>query len=293
LLDEFQADAIHLSTEGPLGIAARRYCLRRGRPFTTAFHTRFPEYVHARFGLSTRVTYGLVRRFHRPASHTMVATTSLAEELARRGFRNLTRWSRGVDTELFKPRDRNFLDLPRPISLYVGRVAVEKNIEAFLQLSLPGTKVVVGDGPQRTQLEREYPQAVFVGMKQGEALARHYAAADVFVFPSLTDTFGLVILEALACGVPVAAFPVTGPRDVIGDARVGCLDDDLQRAVTRALALDRQACRAFALNFSWAHSIRQFRSHLVVFPSSPSPDLTITSPGNPPPVPSAGDAPHI
>jgi glycosyltransferase involved in cell wall biosynthesis len=234
-------------------------------PFTTAFHTKFPEYLHARFRLPPRWTYALLRRFHDRADAIMVATPTIERELTAHGFRNIKRWSRGVDTELFRPRDKAFLDLPRPIQLYVGRVAVEKNIEAFLKLDTPGTKVVIGDGPRLQQIRRTYPAAVFLGAKIGEDLARHYAAADVFVFPSLTDTFGLVLLEALASGVPVAAFPVPGPLDVIGDAPVGCLSPDLGHAVTQALTRSPRACRAHAETFSWAACTAQFLANIRPF----------------------------
>jgi glycosyltransferase involved in cell wall biosynthesis len=213
-LDDFQPDAIHIATEAPLGLAARAYCKRRNLPFTTSFHTRFAEYVQMRTGLPLSWGYAFLRWFHNGGERMMTATPGLVEELKSRGFKNPVLWARGVDTELFRPRDRDFLDVPRPVLLYTGRVAVEKNIEAFLRLKTPGTKVVVGDGPQREELERKYPAVRFVGYKHGEELARHMAAADVFVFPSLTDTFGLVMLEALACGVPVAAFPVQGPQFV-------------------------------------------------------------------------------
>jgi len=263
LIDAFGPDAIHIATEGPLGLAARAYCLRRDMPFTTAYHTRFPEYVRDRAPIPLALTYAMVRRFHAPARSVMVATPSIARDLTARGFRNIRFWGRGVDTELFRPRDKGWLDLPRPIFLYVGRVAVEKNVEAFLALDLPGTKLVVGDGPQRAELTAKYPDAVFVGAKQGEELARYYAAADVFVFPSRTDTFGLVLLEAMASGLPVAAFPVPGPLDVVGDSGAGVLDEDLGRAARKALAtVDPSHCRAHALTFSWAASARQFLSNL-------------------------------
>ena len=238
-IEAFAPDAIHIATEGPLGQLARGYCRRRHLRFSTSYHTMFPEYVHARWRVPTRWTYGFLRRFHNAAACTMVATPSVEEALRRRGFTRLKRWSRGVDTELFRPRAKDFLSYPRPISLYVGRVAVEKNIEAFLRLALSGTKVIVGDGPQRTELARRYPDAVFVGVKQGEELARHYAAADVFVFPSRTDTFGLVLLEALASGVSVAAYPVAGPLDVIDGSAAGALDVDLARLSHQAPAQRR------------------------------------------------------
>jgi glycosyltransferase involved in cell wall biosynthesis len=265
LIDRFQPCAIHIATEGPLGHAARRYCLARRLPFTTAFHTRFPEYVKARTGLPLGAGYTVMRRFHAPSSGVMVATSSLEQELQSRGFHNLRRWSRGVDTIMFRPRDKSFLDLPRPIHLYVGRVAVEKNVEAFLKLDLPGSKLVVGGGPQLAELKRRYPQTHFVGPREGEDLASHYAAADVFVFPSRTDTFGLVLLEALASGLPVAAFPVPGPLDVINGSAVGFLDEDLAGAARRALDVPPAACRDYALQFSWQRSSEQFLANLQPF----------------------------
>lgn len=265
LIDSFQPCAIHIATEGPLGFAARNYCRSRRLPFTTAFHTRFPEYIKARIGLPLPVGYWAMRRFHALSSGVMVATASLEDELRGRGFRNLRRWTRGVDTDLFHPRDKSFLDLPRPVHLYVGRVAVEKNIEAFLRLDLPGSKIVVGGGPQLGELARRYPAVRFAGPRQGEDLARHYAAADVFVFPSRTDTFGLVLLEALASGVPVAAFPVPGPLDVVDGAGVGFLEDDLAAAARQALAIAPEACRAYALQFSWQRSAEQFLGNLQPF----------------------------
>jgi 1,2-diacylglycerol 3-alpha-glucosyltransferase/glucuronosyltransferase len=267
LIDSFQPCAIHIATEGPLGVAARRYCLKRGLPFTTAFHTRFAEYVKARVGMPLPVVYAALRRFHAPASGVMIATASLERELALRGFRNLRRWSRGVDTELFRPRDKSFLSLPRPIHLYVGRVAVEKNVEAFLRLELAGSKLVVGGGPQLAALAHRYPNVHFAGPRYGQDLACHYAAADVFVFPSRTDTFGLVLLEALASGLPVAAFPVPGPLDVVDGARVGFLEEDLASAARRALGISPQACRDYAVQFSWRRCAEQFLANLQPFGS--------------------------
>ncbi|MZR31708.1 glycosyltransferase family 4 protein [Sneathiella litorea] len=258
-------DAVHIATEGPLGIAARRYCVKNNIPFTTAFHTRFAEYVHARIRLPLKWGYAGLRWFHRPSRAIMVATPSLQTDLENRGFQHIRRWTRGIDTELFHPREKDAFTQERPIFLYVGRVAVEKNIEDFLNLDLPGTKVVVGDGPQRKALEKKYPQTAFLGMKEGEELAEIYAAADVFIFPSRTDTFGLVLLEALACGVPVAAYPVTGPLDVIGDHPVGVLDEDLKNAAIKALDIDPATCRDYALGYSWATSANQFKNNLVVF----------------------------
>ena len=255
-------DAIHVATEGPIGLAARAYCRRRRLPFTTSYTTRFPEYIAARFPIPESLSYAVLRRFHCAAAVTMVSTLSLMAELRARGFQNLRMWTRGVDTDLFAPERALPLDLPRPIFLTAGRVAVEKNLEAFLSLDLPGSKVVVGDGPQEAELKSRFPSTTFLGPRQGAELAGLIAAADVFVFPSRTDTFGVVQLEALACGVPVAAFPVTGPKDVIGDNAVGVLDEDLQAACLAALNIPREACRAFALTRSWATSARQFIGHV-------------------------------
>ncbi|MEI9804908.1 MAG: glycosyltransferase family 1 protein [Pseudolabrys sp.] len=260
-------DAIHIATEGPIGLAMRRVCLRRGVPFTTSFHTRFPDYLASRLPMPERwtadVAWGWLRRFHAPAAAVLAATPTLVTELGGRGFNRVKLWPRGVDAALFRRRAGASLDLPRPIFLTVGRLAVEKNLEAFLKLDLPGTKVVVGDGPARATLEKAYPEAAFLGAHQSEALARIYAAADVFVFPSRTDTFGLVLLEALASGVPVAAFPAAAPRDVIGDAPVGALYEDLQRACLAALECSRYACRDFALKLTWAASARIFVEHVT------------------------------
>jgi glycosyltransferase involved in cell wall biosynthesis len=264
-IDEFCPQAIHIATEGPLGLLARTFCRRRGYPFTTAFHTRFPEYIFARWRVPPAWTYAWLRWFHRPSSSVMVATRSIEDDLRKRGFRAIKRWTRGVDTELFRPRRKDFLSDPRPISLFVGRVAVEKNIEDFLRLKLEGTKMVVGDGPQLAELAARYPRVRFVGKKVGEELARYFAAADVFVFPSRTDTFGLVLLEALASGVPVAAYPVAGPLDVIDTSVAGCLSEDLGAAVRTALTIPPAVCRAYAERFSWETSVRQFLANLHVF----------------------------
>jgi glycosyltransferase involved in cell wall biosynthesis len=261
-------DAIHIATEGPIGWMVRAYCRRRKLAFSTSYTTRFPEYVAVRTGLPLSVGYAVMRHFHAASSTVMVATDSLRQELAARGFRRLGFWTRGVDTELFHPHSPATLDLPRPIFMTMGRVAVEKNIEAFLSLDLPGSKVVVGDGPQRAQLGQQYPDAVFLGEKKGADLTAHLAAADVFVFPSLTDTFGVVQLEALACGTPVAAFPVTGPKDVIADHPIGALDADLGAASLRALTISREACRNFALARSWENSARQFIGNLTALQPS-------------------------
>jgi len=262
-LDALQPDAIHIATEGPLGLAGRRYCLRRKLPYTTSFHTRFAEYANLRFKFPLSWGYALLRWFHRGSTRVMVATPTLREELVGRGFGNMVLWSRGVDSTLFQPGAKTALPDPRPIFLYGGRVAVEKSIADFLNLELPGTKIVVGDGPDREMLAAKYPEARFVGCKYGEDLAAHFAAADVFVFPSRTDTFGVVLLEALACGVPVAAYPVPGPRDVITDPAVGCLNENLKDAALAALKLDPAACRNYALHYSWENCARQFLGNLA------------------------------
>jgi len=270
MVDDFDPNAIHIATEGTLGMSARAICLKRAIPYTTSFHTRFPEYVRARFPIVPEsAVYGFLRWFHGPAATMMVATPSLKSEMEAHGFTNVSLWSRGVDVDAFRPIEGASLPFAKPIWLNVGRVAVEKNLDAFLSLDLPGTKVIVGDGPARAQLARKYPDAKFLGPKSGEDLARCYAASDVFVFPSRTDTFGLVVLEALACGTPVAAYPVQGPRDVIGDAPVGALDDDLKAACERALTIPRDTCRAFALTRSWRACTEQFVANLPVYQPSP------------------------
>jgi glycosyltransferase involved in cell wall biosynthesis len=262
LIAEADPDSIHIATEGPIGFLVRRYCRKHGRPFTTSFHTRFPDYISARAPIPETWIWGALNRFHRASRAVMAATPALAVELRQRGFRNVVLWPRGVDIGVFHPRATD-LGLPRPIFLSVGRVAVEKNLDAFLSLDLPGTKVVVGDGPARAILERTYPDAVFLGSRTGERLAEAYAAADVFVFPSRTDTFGLVLLEALASGVPVAAFPVTGPRDVIGDAPVAALDEDLRSACLAALKIAPAACLEFAASLTWEKSARAFVANIA------------------------------
>jgi glycosyltransferase involved in cell wall biosynthesis len=267
-------DAIHIATEGPIGWSVRAYCRRRKLAFTTSYTTRFPEYIAVRTGIPAALSYAVLRHFHASAAVTMVATASLRQELAARGFKRIGTWTRGVDTELFRPDVVAELDLPRPIFMTVGRVAVEKNLDAFLALDLPGSKVVVGNGPQKAELERRYPEVKFLGEKTGQDLTSLMAAADVFVFPSLTDTFGVVQLEALACGTPVAAFPVTGPLDVIADHPVGALDKDLKSACIRALGLSRQACRQFALENSWENSARQFIGNLAALQPTRSPRPT-------------------
>ena len=259
---ELRPDAIHIATEGPVGLAMRRYCRQHSIRFTTSFHTDFPAYIAARSPIPERWVWRYLRWFHGASDRVMVASSALAKQLTMRGFERVVQWSRGVDTGLFRPRPEETVHLPRPVFLSVGRIAIEKNLEAFLALDLPGTKVVVGDGPARPALAKKYPDAVFTGAKEGDALAKIYAAADVFVFPSHTDTFGLVLLEALASGLPVAAFPVANVRAVIGDAPVCALDEDLQTACLRALALSRAACRTFAERWSWENSTRHFLKHV-------------------------------
>jgi glycosyltransferase involved in cell wall biosynthesis len=275
LLDAFSPDAVHIATEGPLGLAARGLCLRRGWPFTTAYHTRFPEYMHTRFRTPLSWMYAWMRHVHRPAQRVLVPAASTHAELKRRGLRHLSVWSHGVDTHTFRPVARDlapFAHLPRPIFLFLGRIAVEKNLPAFLDLDLPGSKVVAGVGPALDGLKRRYPDVFFTSPPDDEAIAACYSAADALVFPSRTDTFGLVLLEALACGLPVAAFPVAGPRDVLADDDpanpVGVLDVDLRRAALRALDLDRGGCRAFAERHGWHAVAAQFLAHLAPIPAS-------------------------
>jgi glycosyltransferase involved in cell wall biosynthesis len=264
LVDAFAPDAVHIATEGPLGWAMRALCRRHGWPFTTAFHTRFPDYLQARTRIPAAWSWQVMRRFHEAGDGTFAATPSLRAELAARGFTKVRPWTRGVDLSRFRPGDGEAWEgLPRPIFLYAGRVAVEKNIEAFLALDLPGSKVVVGDGPALEGLKRRFPNVTYTGYRENGALVRAYAGADVFVFPSRTDTFGLVLLEALATGTPVAAYPVTGPKDVITDPSVGALDEDLRAACLRALDCDRGACRRHAETWSWDACAAQFRATLV------------------------------
>jgi 1,2-diacylglycerol 3-alpha-glucosyltransferase/glucuronosyltransferase len=266
MLKLFAPDAIHLVTEGPLGWAARAFCLKRDIPFTTAYHTRFPEYVRARCWIPLAWSYALVRRFHAPSAAVLVVAQSIRDELAQRGFINLVPWSRGVDIAAFKPQPRAETGHARPIWLYAGRLAVEKNVRAFLELDLPGTKWVVGGGPQLRELRRRYKDAQFFGSVDTQELADRYAQSDCFVFPSRTDTFGLVMVEALASGVPVAAYPVPGPLDVVTTAKVGALDEDLRAACLAAIACDPADCRAHAESFTWAQCARQFRDTLRQIP---------------------------
>ncbi|HEY8573737.1 glycosyltransferase family 1 protein [Phenylobacterium sp.] len=270
----FEPEAIHIATEGPIGLAARRICVEWKLPFTTSYHTRFPEYVSARLPLPLAAGYAYMKWFHKPSGRLMVATPTMRDELTQHGFRNISAWSRGVDTEMFHPRREGepdiFAELQRPVFLYVGRVAVEKNIEAFLGLDLPGTKVVVGPGPQLEELKAKYREAVFVGSKSGEELTQHYNCADVFVFPSLTDTFGLVLLEAMACGTPVAAYPAPGPIDIIPGSSAGALaksaTEGLKEACLACLDLDRKQVRAFAETFSWRSCAEDFVRNLQPYP---------------------------
>ncbi|NKB49029.1 MAG: glycosyltransferase [Alphaproteobacteria bacterium] len=277
--DTFAPNAIHIATEGPLGMTARRLCVKRNLPFTTSFHTKFPEYIHARFRVPVSWTYAWLRRFHGKAERMMVTTPTIEKELGDRGFTNTALWTRGVDTELFRPRSAadipaHLRGLPRPLYLYIGRVSIEKNISAFLDCNLSGSKIVVGDGPQLNELKSRYPDVVFTGAKFDDELACHYASADVFVFPSRTDTFGLVLLEALASGVPVAAYPVPGPIDVITDPTVGCLDNSLETAINTAVMRDRARCRDFALNFSWERCAELFQSYLAPLTEASQPSRT-------------------
>lgn len=265
-ISTFRPEAIHVATEGSIGLQMRRLCVRQRIPFTTSFTTRFPEYIASRvppFPLD--LGYAVLRRFHGPAQTTMVATQTLKDALERRGFRKLAIWPRGVDASLFRPDAPITLDLPRPIFMNVGRIACEKNLDAFLRLDLPGSKVVIGKGPQAASLKAQFPKAHFLGEITGPTLTGYLSAADVFVFPSRTDTFGNVQLEALACGVPVAAYPVPGPLDVIGTARVGVLDNDLRAACLSALALSRQDCRNYALTKTWEASAKCFVQNLARF----------------------------
>lgn len=270
---EFEPEAIHIATEGPLGMAARGICVKWKIPFTTSYHTKFPEYVNARMPLiPLGAGYAFMRWFHNAGGRMMVTTPSMRDDLTQRGFKNLTPWARGVDIDMFNPSKRMmggedvFAGLERPIWVNVGRVAVEKNIESFLELDLPGTKVVVGDGPQLEELQSKYADAVFTGAKFGDELARHFADADVFVFPSWTDTFGLVNLEAMACGTPVAAYPAHGPKDIIPGSGGGFINDDLRQACLDCLEIDRSAPRSHAEKHSWEQCAIDFLANLKPHP---------------------------
>lgn len=268
-LDRLSPDALHIATEGPLGWAAQRHCKRRGWPFTTAYHSKFPEYVAMRTGVPLGWLYAAARRFHAGAERMLVPSPSVYRELTQRGFNHAVAWNHGVDLKSFRPRGSDLLDLPRPIHMYVGRLAVEKNLPAFLDLDLPGSKVVIGKGPARDGLIKAYPQAHFFIAHGDDELSRYYSAADVFVFPSRTDTFGLVMLEALACGVPVAAFPVTGPLDVIGESGAGVLDENLAAAAARARLIPAHICRERAKAFSWRAVTEQFLDCLAPIGNEP------------------------
>lgn len=286
MLDAMKPDAIHLATEGPLGWAGRRYCLRKGLAFTTAFHTRFPEILHAALRVPLRWGYALFRHFHRPSSGVLVPTQGVLQMLERRGFRNLRPWTHGVDTRAFPFHGATIQSpltgaLAHPVSLYVGRISYEKNIEAFLQLDIPGSKVVCGVGPLEARLKAKYPQVRWLGILDRAALAQVFAAADVFVFPSRSETFGLVMLEAMACGTPVAAYPEDGPMEVLGahsgqPPRGGVLHNDLLVASQQALAIPRSEARARALDFTWAHAARLFEQYLVPAQAQGSPRVTVT-----------------
>ncbi len=263
LIEASAPDAVHIATEGPLGLAARSWLRKAKLPFTTSFHTMFPQYLNFRFGLPEAWTFAGMRWFHNAGAATMYSTPTLRALLEANGFARLKRWVRGVDTELFRPLPPAALELPRPIQLYVGRLAVEKTLEEFLELDTPGTKVLVGEGPQRAELEKRFPEAVFLGAKFGDELVAHYCAADVFVFPSRTDTLGLVMLEAMACGIPVAGFPVQGPADVVADSGAGVLHEDLGAAIESAIGIDPKLCRRRALAHSWDQSVVEFEANLV------------------------------
>jgi glycosyltransferase involved in cell wall biosynthesis len=280
-IKSFRPHALHIATEGPIGMAARRYCRRHHLPFTTSYHTRYPEYLNARWPIPVSVSYAWLRRFHGAAARTFVASNSLRKQLSDRGFEHLHTWQRGVDLGLFRPmtgKPAELDGLPRPVMAYMGRVAVEKNIDAFLRLELPGTKLIIGNGPAREELAARYPAALFIGYRFGDELATMLSAADVFVFPSLTDTFGLAMIEALACGLPVAAFPVTGPVDVIEPGVTGFLNEDLGAAIQSALQLDRRVCAERARSFTWEAATGQFLDGLE--PISAGARAALAAPGS-------------
>ncbi|KIF81673.1 glycosyltransferase family 4 protein [Noviherbaspirillum autotrophicum] len=262
ILENLEPDCIHIATEGPIGLAARRHCLKHGLAFTSSYHTRFPEYVRARSLIPMTLTYRWLKWFHGPSKAVMVPTPGILRSLEKRGFRHLVLWGRGVDTGLFRPAQVDQTGIARPLYLYVGRIAVEKNVEDFLRLDLPGSKWVIGDGPMREELQRRYPGVRFLGARNNDELVPYYNCADVFVFPSRTDTFGLVMAEAMACGTPVAAYPVDGPLDVVSHGRSGVLDHDLERACLAARQLCRKAVRLHALQYSWSAATQQFLANL-------------------------------
>lgn len=262
-IESFNPDAIHISTEGPLGWAARKFCIKKGMRFTTSYHTKFPEYMNAMTKLPLSVGYKVIKKFHSSSDAVMVATKTLQKDLEERGFENIVEWTRGVDMKVFNTRQKPALTLPKPVAVYVGRVSLEKNLEAFLEIKLPGTKLIVGDGPQLDVLKNKYPDAIFAGAKFEEDLAAHYRSGDIFVFPSRTDTFGLVMLEAMACGLPVAAYPVTGPLDVIKDSPAGCLDINLEKAIKAALKAKKKDAVSHAKKYSWEACAERFYKNLV------------------------------
>ncbi len=263
IIKAFNPDALHLVTEGPIGYAARRFCREFGYHYTSSYLSQFPVYFKLRIGFPVTISSAYLHWFHSESKKVMVATPSLAAEMRQKGYPHLACWSRGVDTSLYRPRPKDFIKDPRPIFMFTGRVAVEKNIESFLKLNLPGTKYVIGDGPHRDILMKKYPDVRFTGYQTGETLARYMAAADVFVFPSLTDTFGVVMLEALASGVPVAAYPVQAPKDVIQNDQIGILNNNLQQAAIKALSINSEACRQYALGYTWEKCTQQFVDNLV------------------------------
>lgn len=262
-IKEYAPDALHIATEGPLGLAARRYAVKIDMPFTTAYHTRFPEYIKARTGIPLRVSYAFLRWFHKKSERVMVPTPTVVEALKDWCIGNPVLWPRGVDLDLFSPGKVSFPSKNSPVYLSVGRVAVEKNLEAFLSLDLKGEKWVVGDGPDLQSLKKKYPNVTFFGMKSMEELPDYYRSADVFVFPSKTDTFGLVMLEAMGCGLPVAAYPVDGPIDVLGNTKSAVMDSDLKKACETAVHISKKSARKYAENFSWQTATEIFASHLV------------------------------
>ena len=288
-------DAVHIATEGPLGLAARRYCLSHHWAFTTAYHTRFPQYLKAMYGIPENWVYRFLRWFHRPARFLLTPTAHIERELLQWGIGNVARWTRGVDLDVFRPVAEPsplIQGSPRPIFLYVGRVSVEKNIDAFLDLDLPGTKVVAGVGPELELLRGRHPEVRFLGILNRKDLAQLYSSVDVFVFPSRTDTFGLVLLEALGCGTPVAAYPVQGPLDVVGDSGVAALDEDLRKAALGALRIDRAACRAYAQRYSWRAATQQFLERQgPCMPSAVQPGLDGAAQVSAEGAPRAGSAP--
>lgn len=261
IINEYKPESIHIATEGPLGQAARKICLHKRWRFTTSYHTQFPEYINARIPVPLSISYYFLRKFHSKAERTLVPTKSMAEKLVSKGFKNITIWSRGVDKDIFKPSATKIIN-KRKKAIYFGRISPEKNIEAFLDINLDIEKIIVGDGPSLSKLKKDYPEAIFLGEKFGRELSKIVAESDVFVFPSKTDTFGIVIIEALACGVPVAAFPVTGPKDIIEHEVTGYLSDDLERAIIGALKIDKNSCVKESMKYSWENCSRQFESSL-------------------------------